>query len=150
MRISYKGDYALKIILELAQRYDHGVIPIKEISKRQDIPEKFLEQIITLLKGANLVKTVRGKNGGVAIAKPPSLITLGEVIRLVEGYTSPISCVSTSAYSHCNFENRCAFRGVFDDRQWVSKHLARSRSRTLRGSAAPCPREHPSHRASCR
>jgi Rrf2 family protein len=114
MKISYKGDYALKIILDLALTYGR-ITPIRDISKRQDIPEKFLEQIITILKGAGLVKTVRGKNGGVALAKPPALITLGEVIRLVEGFTSPISCVSGSAYSRCNFEHRCAFRQVFDD-----------------------------------
>lgn len=115
MKITYKGDYALKIILDLSLTYNQKVTPIKEISRRQDIPEKFLEQIITILKGANLVKTVRGKNGGVALAKPPAMITLGEVIRLVEGYTSPISCVSKSAYSRCGFEGRCAFRCVFSD-----------------------------------
>lgn len=113
MKISFKGDYALKVILDLALTSDQGITPIREISRRQDIPERFLEQIITTLKRGNFVKTVRGQRGGVYLAKPPSKITVGEVIRLVEGPTSPITCVSRSGYAHCDFEGRCALRGVF-------------------------------------
>ena len=115
MKISFKGDYALKIILELALGYDRGIIQIKDISKRQDIPTKFLEQIITTLKGAGYVKTVRGPRGGVLLAKPPSKIMLGEIIRLMEGPTSPITCVSKSCYDKCDFEKKCAFRGYFEE-----------------------------------
>jgi Rrf2 family protein len=115
MKITFKGDYALKTILDLALTYGQPISQIKDIAKRQDIPEKYLEQIIVLLKGASYVKTVRGPKGGVFLAKPPSKITLGEIIRLVEGPTSPITCVSTTGYVHCSFENRCAFRGVFLD-----------------------------------
>jgi Rrf2 family protein len=113
MKISFKGDYALKIILDLSMTYGQGITPIKEISKRQDIPERFLEQIITLLKGAHYVRTARGPRGGVCLAKSPANITLGEIIRLVEGPTSPITCVSRSAHAKCNYENRCAFQRVF-------------------------------------
>ncbi len=94
--------------------YNQGITQIKDIAKRQDIPEKFLEQIITLLKGANYIKTMRGPKGGVFLAKPPSKITLGEIIRLADGPTSPIACVSCSAYSRCTFENKCAFKGVWE------------------------------------
>ncbi len=113
MKISFKGDYALKIILDLAVSWNQGITPIREISRRQDIPERFLEQIITTLKRGNYIKTVRGQRGGVYLAKPPSKITMGEIIRLVEGPTSPITCVSRSGYAHCDFESRCALRGVF-------------------------------------
>ena len=115
MKISFKGDYALKIILDLAMGYGNGIAQIKDISKRQDIPEKFLEQIITTLKGANYVKTVRGPKGGVYLSKPPSKITMGEIIRLMEGPTSPIACVSKSGHAKCNFEKLCAFKGYFDE-----------------------------------
>lgn len=115
MKISFKGDYALKIILDLSLNYDKGITQIKDISKRQDIPTKFLEQIITMLKGASYVKTVRGPKGGVLLAKPPSKITMGEIIRLMEGPTSPIACVSRSGYNKCSFEKKCAFRGYFDE-----------------------------------
>jgi Rrf2 family protein len=113
MKITFKGDYALKIILDLAMNYNNSVTPIKDISRRQDIPERFLEQIITILKGANYVKTVRGPRGGVRLAKDPGRISVGEIIRLIEGPTSPISCVSKTGYSHCDFEKRCAFHAMF-------------------------------------
>lgn len=115
MKISYKGDYALKIILDLSLSYNKKITQIKDIAKRQDIPEKFLEQIITVLKGANYVKTIRGPKGGVYLAKHPSKITLGEIIRLMEGPTSPITCVSTSGYVKCDFEKKCVFRGIWQD-----------------------------------
>ncbi|MFH1368479.1 MAG: Rrf2 family transcriptional regulator [Elusimicrobiota bacterium] len=115
MKVSFKGDYALKIILDLSLNYGHGIAQIKDISKRQDIPEKFLEQIITILKSAKYVKTTRGPKGGVTLSKPPSQITMGEIIRLMEGPTSPITCVSKSEHAKCNFEKRCAFRGYFEE-----------------------------------
>jgi Rrf2 family cysteine metabolism transcriptional repressor len=110
MKISFKGDYVLKIILDLSLVFGKGIRQIKEIAQKQDIPEKFLEQIITTLKGAGYVKTIRGAKGGVLLAKDPAEITLGEIIRLIDGPTSPIACVSITG---CNFENRCAFRDVF-------------------------------------
>ena len=113
MKISFKGDYALKIILDLALSHGNGITQIKDISKRQDIPEKFLEQIITTLKGAGFVKTVRGPKGGVFLAKPPANITMGEIIRLMEGPTSPIACVSKSGHAKCGYEKLCAFKGYF-------------------------------------
>jgi Rrf2 family protein len=114
MKVTFKGDYALKIILDLTLNYG-GVTQIKDIAKRQDIPEKFLEQIITTLKGAGYVKTVRGPKGGVLLARPPAKITMGEIIRLMEGQTSPITCVSKSCYNKCSFEKKCAFRGYFEE-----------------------------------
>ncbi len=115
MKITFKGDYALKIILDLALNYDKGIDQIKDISKRQDIPTKFLEQIITILKGAGYVKTVRGPKGGVYLSKPPSKITMGEIIRLMEGPTSSIACVSKSCYNKCNYEKKCALKGYFEE-----------------------------------
>jgi len=113
MKITFKGDYALKIILDLALNYDKGIAQIKDISKRQDIPTKFLEQIITTLKGAGYVKTVRGPKGGVFLSRPPSKITMGEIMRLMEGPTSPVACVSKSGYNKCSYEKKCALRGYF-------------------------------------
>ena len=113
MKITFKGDYAMKIILDLSLFYGKGLAQIKDISKRQDIPEKFLEQIITTLKGANYVKTIRGPKGGVLLAKEPAKITLGEIIRLMDGPTSPVACVSRTGYAKCDFERKCAFKDVF-------------------------------------
>ena len=113
MKITFKGDYALKIILDLSLIYGQKT-SIKEIAKRQDIPRKFLEQIVTILKGAGYVKTVRGLGGGVSLARDPSRITLGEIIRLIEGPTSPITCVSRSKHTKCDFEGKCALKLVFE------------------------------------
>lgn len=115
MKISFKGDYATKIILDLALTYNQGSTQIKDIAKRQDIPERFLEQIITLLKNARYINTSRGPKGGVWLAKSPSRITIGEIVRLVEGATSPITCVSRSAHAQCSFEHKCVLIGVWKE-----------------------------------
>ena len=115
MKISFKGDYATKIILDLALTYNNGITQIKDIAKRQDIPEKYLEQIVTVLKNARYVNTIRGPKGGVVLAKHPSKITLGEIVRLMEGPTSPITCVSKSAHAKCAFQQKCALIGVWRD-----------------------------------
>jgi len=113
VKISFKGDYALKIILDLALNYQRGLVQISDIAKRQDIPLKYLEQILLVLKGAGYVRSKRGPKGGFWLAKHPREITLGEIIRLMQGPTSPITCVSTSAYSKCRDEPKCPFRGLW-------------------------------------
>lgn len=113
MKITFKGDYALKIILDLAQNYRRELVQMKDLARRQDIPKKFLEQIVLLLKSAKYLNTTRGPKGGLSLAKAPGEITLGEIVRLVEGPTSPIACVSTTGYSPCNFEKRCVFRDIW-------------------------------------
>ena len=115
MRISFKGDYALKTILELSLNYGKGLVKISNIAKRHDIPLKYLEQILLILKGAGYVNSKRGAGGGYILAKQPEKIKLGEIIRLMEGYTSPITCVSKSCYSKCNDEIKCPFRGIWID-----------------------------------
>ncbi len=113
MKITFKGDYATKIVLDLSVRYGRGAIRIRDIAKRQDIPQKFLEQLVTILKSAGYIKTSRGPSGGVSLAKDPADITLGEIVRLMEGTTSPITCVSKSAPARCSFERRCVLIGVW-------------------------------------
>ncbi len=113
MKLTFKGDYALKIILDLSLNYGKELTQIKDIAARQDIPKKFLEQIVLTLKGAKYINTIRGPKGGIALAKAPAEITLGEIVRLIEGPTSPIACVSTTGYSHCDFERKCVFKGVW-------------------------------------
>lgn len=114
MRISFSGDYALKAILDLALSYNNGLSRIQDIAKRQDIPLKYLEQILLTLKGAGYVKSQRGPKGGYYLAKDPGDIMMGEVIRLVEGPISPITCVSRSCYKRCREEGSCIFRPIFD------------------------------------
>lgn len=115
MRISYKGDYALKAILELSLQYNYGeAVPIQRIAASGDMPEKFLEQILLSLKNGGFVKSKRGVKGGFFLARPPKDIIVGDVIRFIEGPTEPISCVE-EGYRGCKYLRSCIFRGVWKE-----------------------------------
>ncbi|MEI6631153.1 MAG: Rrf2 family transcriptional regulator [bacterium] len=114
MRITYKGDYALKTILDLALHYGNSPITINDMARRADIPTKFLEQILLDLKRGGFVESRRGKIGGYLLAKAPSQIKLGEVIRFVDGPVEPIACTGKK-YSGCNDVYRCVFRKIWQD-----------------------------------
>lgn len=112
MRITYKGDYALKTILDLSLHYKEGPVTIAELASRADIPIKFLEQILLELKRGGFVESRRGKVGGYLLAKPPSRILLGEVIRFIDGSIEPLACTAKS-YSGCKDISRCVFRDIW-------------------------------------
>ena len=114
MKITYKGDYALKAILDLSYYYDSGeVVPINDISKRQNIPEKYLEQIMLILKRAGYIDSKRGIGGGFLLLKSPQNITIGEIVRLIEGPIEPIICGKEPHHASCGEEDECAFREVW-------------------------------------
>ncbi len=115
MKISYKCDYALKIILDLADYYPAQLVHRSDIARRQDIPEKFLEQILRSLIKGGFVQSKKGPNGGYALTRPPKEISLGEVIRIIEGPVYPISCVDPDAFPTCDFVPRCAFCGIWKE-----------------------------------
>lgn len=89
MKISTKGRYALRLMLDLAYNHTGSFIPIKNISQRQDISDKYLEQIITQLSRAGLVKSARGAQGGYMLAKEPQEYTVGEILQAAEGNLAP-------------------------------------------------------------
>jgi len=114
LKITFKGDYALKAILDLALHAgDARVVPLAEISRRQDIPTPFLEQIMLILKKAGYVRSKTGKGGGFLLSRRPEDITLGEILRLIEGPVEPIACGVKDRPSGCAEEERCAFREVW-------------------------------------
>ncbi|MBB6481008.1 Rrf2 family transcriptional regulator [Spirochaeta isovalerica] len=113
MKITYKGDYSLKVILELACHYPDKLIHIEDIANRQDIPRKFLEQILLNLKRGGFLVSRKGARGGYALARPPREITLGEVVRYIEGSVYPISCIDCEAPSPCNELSTCIFAPVW-------------------------------------
>ncbi len=115
MRISYKTDYSLKIILDLSNHYNSGLVHIGEISERQDIPKKFLEQLLLGLKKGGFVQSKKGPNGGYSLTTEPGNIKLGDIIRFVEGTIYPISCIDPSARQDCEFRARCVFTGIWRD-----------------------------------
>lgn len=112
MKITYKGDYALKTILDLSLNYGEEPVTIQELARRSDIPAKFLEQILLNLKRGGFVESRRGKIGGYLLAKHPSEIRLGEVVRYIDGPIEPVECVD-KRYKGCRDINRCVFRDVW-------------------------------------
>lgn len=85
LSISSKSRYGLKALLALAESFDQGLLPIKEIAARQDIPRQYLEQIFNQLGKADIIRSARGKRGGYKLARPPGEITVAEIIILLEG-----------------------------------------------------------------
>ncbi len=93
MKISTKGRYALRLMLDLAMYADDGCVSVKSIATRQGISEKYLEQIIKLLSAAGLVESTRGKQGGYKLTRAPENYTVGEILRVTEGSLAPVSCL---------------------------------------------------------
>jgi Rrf2 family protein len=114
MKISYKGDYALKTLIELAFNYDKGVVPIQELAKKGDIPDKFLEQVLLTLKKGGFVDSKRGVSGGYFLAKSPENITIGEVLRFIEGPLEPIACAGRKIYEDCKDFKSCILREIWN------------------------------------
>jgi len=115
MKISKKGDYALRALIHLALRYGKGVTHMKDIAEKEGVPRKFLEQILLLLKGAGYLQSKSGIGGGHSLAKAPEAITLGEVIRLVDGPLAPVGCVSKAFHVTCPKERTCGLRSIMLD-----------------------------------
>lgn len=111
MKISTKGRYALRLMLDLAINYTGEYISIKSIAARQEISEKYLEQIITQLNRAGFVRSVRGAQGGYMLAKAPTEYTVGMILRLMEGSLAPVSCVE--ADEPCDHASRCVTQDVW-------------------------------------
>lgn len=101
MKLSKKSEYGLRALLELQSTYEGPILQRHEIAERQHIPVEFLEQILLSLKRAGLLTSRRGIRGGYSLIKSPEDITLGQVIRILDGPLAPISCVSKTAYQKC-------------------------------------------------
>ena len=101
MRLSKKSEYGLRAMIELTQEYGCGLVQRKVLADRQNIPLGFLEMILLSLKNAGLIGSRRGMNGGVFLIKPPREVTLGQIIRILDGPLAPIACVSQTAYQKC-------------------------------------------------
>ena len=106
VKISTKGRYALRLMLDLATCDPTTFTTIKSVSQRQDISEKYLEQIITQLNKAHLVQSARGAQGGYKLAKSPKDITVGEVLRIMEGSLAPVSCLE-KGHMDCGRAAQC-------------------------------------------
>ena len=117
MKLTYKGDYALKAVLDLALHYNKELVISHDLAARIDAPIKFLEQVLMDLKKGGFVESKRGNIGGYLLSRPPAQITVGEVIRFIDGPIEPISCVR-DGYSKCVDINKCVFKKMW---QKISK-----------------------------
>ena len=120
MRLSKRGEYGLRAMIQLAYPEGEGSLRIMQIghlSELEKIPVKFLEQILLTLKNAGLLQSKRGLAGGYYLAKPASEIMLGQIVRILDGPIAPIRCVSQMAYEPCGCpdERTCGLRMVMGD-----------------------------------
>ncbi len=113
MKISTKGRYALRLMLDLALHNTGEFITIKSISQRQGISDKYLEQIITQLSKSGFVRSTRGSQGGYRLSKDPKEYTVGSILKLIEGSLAPVACV-TEAEKECQRYGECATYFVYD------------------------------------
>ena len=112
MMISTKGRYALRIMVDLAMHDGDVPVSVREIAQRQDISGKYMEQIISVLTRAGLLRSVRGAQGGYHLAHTPREITVGMILRATEGDLAPAECVLDGA-QHCDRRGACPSRTVF-------------------------------------
>ncbi len=97
MLISTKGRYALRLLIDMAEHQIDGYVPLKEIARRQDISEKYLESIVKILVREEILTGLRGKGGGYRLSRTPDQFTVGRILQLTEGTLAPVSCLEEGA-----------------------------------------------------
>lgn len=119
MKLSKKGEYALRSLINLgiAAEVGRSLLQVSELAAKEQLPVKFLEQILQALKEAGFVESARGKFGGYRLAKPAKAIPIGQVVRWIDGPLAPIGCVSQTAYEKCTCpdEEHCGLRMLMLD-----------------------------------
>ena len=116
--LSNKARYALQAMILLARHYERGYVLISDLAQQGKMPKKFLESILLSLKNRGLLRSRKGKGGGYALSRSPSEVTVGEVVRLIDGPLAPIPCVSVTAYGRCDGcvdEQMCGVRLVMKE-----------------------------------
>jgi Rrf2 family protein len=106
MKISTKGRYALRLMVDLATHAEDGYVPIKAVAQRQNISEKYLEQIISVLGRAGYVRSIRGAGGGYKLSDTPDKYTVGMILRLTEGSLAPVACLDGDE-NYCERSEKC-------------------------------------------
>jgi Rrf2 family protein len=137
--LTRKGKYGLKAMLLLARAYGKGPVMIAELASQERLPKKFLESILLELKHRGLVRSQKGPGGGYELVRPPDRVSMGDVVRALQGPLALVSCVSQTAYapcSECVTERDCAVRRVF---QQVRDETATILDGTTLAAAAQLP-----------
>ncbi|MGO8705496.1 MAG: RrF2 family transcriptional regulator [Candidatus Brocadiia bacterium] len=112
--VSQKCQYALRAVFELAKRHGRGPVRISDIAKAQAIPPRFLEVILNQLRQAGFVESRRGNEGGYLLARAPERLTVGEIVRFVEGPMRPVTCTPDSTETACTLHSHCVFLPMWE------------------------------------
>jgi len=115
MKLSSRGRYGVRAMFELALHYNQGSIPLRSVAGKQDINENYLEQLVASLRKAGLVKSIRGAQGGYMLAKEPGQITVGDIVRVLEGPIAPVECVNEENCGEvCQKADECVTKMVWE------------------------------------
>ena len=114
MKISTKGRYSLRVIIDLAEHRNGGYIPMKEVAARQKISLKYIEKLMPLLTKSGLVEGIHGKGGGYKLKREPEFLTVGEILRLAEGDLAPVSCLEKGT-PPCEITEECRTISMWKD-----------------------------------
>ncbi len=124
MKLTAKGEYACLALLDLAERYEQGMVKTEDIARRRKIPKKYLEQILLLLNKAGYIRSKRGIEGGYSLLKHPKNISLAEIIRLIDGPLAPVESASKHFYSYTPLEQSREFMKLMKDiRDYTARKL---------------------------
>ena len=129
MKLSKRGEYGLRALQDLARHYGGEPVPNKDLAERNNIPVRFLEQILLTLKHGRIVRSRKGPRGGYILARPPEEINLAEIVRLLDGPLAPIGCVSETAFEPCGCPDmeKCGLRRVMREvRDVVAEMMERT------------------------
>lgn len=115
MKLSTKGRYGLRAMVDIACNEKNGAVSIKSIAKRQALSERYLEQLVSLLRKAELIRSVRGAGGGYKLARAANKISVGEVLRALEGDLYPVDCAAMTGEMTCSAEDTCVTKYVWQE-----------------------------------
>ena len=124
--LSKKSKYGLRALLALARQRDHDPVQIAELAEQEEIPKKFLEMILLELKNTGILQSKKGKGGGYLLGKTPEGISLGDIIRALDGPLAPLPCVSQTAYrkcDECHDEATCGIRAIMQEVRDATAHI---------------------------
>ncbi|NMA95383.1 MAG: Rrf2 family transcriptional regulator [Clostridiales bacterium] len=114
MKISTRGRYGLRAMVDLALHYEKGYIPLKTIAGRQEISEGYLEQLFAILRKENLIDSVRGAQGGYRLSDSPENIEVGKILRALEGPIVPVECAANRGDPKCQRYSNCSTRSLWE------------------------------------
>lgn len=128
MSVSVKCQYALRALFELARRKNQGLIRLQDVAEAQEIPQRFLENILNQLRQGGFVESRRGKDGGFVILKPPAQISVFDVVTFIDGPLYPVECAGLSPVRKCSFQGCCVFNTLWEEARNSLEAVYRSKT----------------------